>query len=217
MPKDIQVLKVLALRGASHQFIAITTSELGEDINVSQQTASNRILGLAESGLIERKMGVRGQQLKLTKRGMDILRAEYADYQQIFAPRKELKIRGVVSTGLGEGEYYVGQEGYQSQFEERLGFKPYKGTLNLTVGEEEVQKLVFASPTAMIVIDGFEAGGRSFGRVNCLMARIKDIKCAVVMPRRSHHTEVIEVMSKVKLRNALDLEDGDEVELTVQV
>jgi len=33
-------------------------------------------------------------------------------------------------TGLGEGKYYIGQEGYLRQFRELLGFPPMHGTLS---------------------------------------------------------------------------------------
>lgn len=218
MQKDIQTLKVLALRGAVHEFVGITTAELGKELGISQQTASNRVLGIVENGLAERKMGVKNQEIRLTRKGVDLLRKELADYQLIFAQRTTVKIRGRVSTGMGEGSYYVGQKGYLDQFQKVLGFRPFKGTLNIRVSEGEMQKLAIASasPEAVITVDGFEAGGRSFGKVEVIMAGMGGQKVAIVIPRRSHHSDVIEVLARVNLRKALGLEDGDEVELAVR-
>ena len=47
------------------------------------------------------------------------------------------------------------------------------------------------------------------------MASMGNLDCAVVIPKRSHYTEVIEVICKVHMRRTLSLKDGDEVELSV--
>ncbi len=41
------------------------------------------------------------------------------------------------------------------------------------------------------------------------------VDCAVIMPIRTHHTDVLEVISKHYLRSAVGLKDGDIAELTV--
>ena len=217
MNKEIEILKMLAMRGAMHEYIEVTTSKLGAMMKVSQQTASNRILTLVKNGLAERKLGIRNQQIKITKKGINKLRREFADYQMIFSPKESISIQGIVSTGLGEGQYYVTQDGYSRQFEKKLGFKPYKGTLNITAEEVEIQKLASVSSGSFITINGFKAGGRSFGKVKCLLASIRDVKCAIVIPKRSHHSDVIEVLAKLQLRRSLNLTDGDTVELVVSI
>lgn len=212
---DIETLKSLAIRGAVYDYIHITSEELGKVLSVSQQTASIRILRLLEAGHINRKIGPRYQKIKISKFGLTTLRKEFADYQKIFSPKENILINGTVSTGLGEGEYYVMQEGYKRQFKEKLGYMPYRGTLNLTVNEEEIEKILLAPKSSMIQIDGFKSGNRSFGKVTCLPAKLNDIECAIVIPKRSHHTNVIELLSKYQLRKTLGLNDGDIVELNI--
>lgn len=210
----IPTLKTLALRGAAHDFVLVSTKELGRELGVSQQTASNRILSLLEAGLITRKLGTRGQRLKITKDGVARLRKEYADYHSIFKERPSLKITGKVSTGLGEGEYYLKRSEYKDQFKTALGFIPYEGTLNLSVDEDEVQKLNMTHSKA-VKITGFKAEGRTFGAASAIPVKIKGLDCAVVIPNRTHHTDVLEIISASHLRKKLNLKDGDEVVLEI--
>ena len=215
MSKGYEVLKCLAKMGAVSDFVTLTTVELGECLGISQQTASNRIRELLDDGLISRKMGVKEQKIKLTKKGVDLLKKEMSELRALLDGGDDIIIRGIVSTGLGEGQYYVMQDGYKSQFKEKLGFMPAEGTLNIKVDEEEMEKLDTVSESLHILIEGFESQGRSFGRVTCIPAVLGGKECAVVIPKRSHHTDVIEVLSKFYLRKTLGLKDGDTAELTI--
>ena len=66
-----------------------------------------------------------------------------------------------------------------------------------------------------IPIRGFTQGSRTFGAVKAFKAIIGDLRCAVIMPQRSHHTDTLEIISEHELRKLLDLKDGDVVELQV--
>jgi riboflavin kinase len=211
---DISTLKALALKGAVADFVQVSTKDLGRELGVSQQTASNRILALVEEGLITRKLGTRGQSVKLTREGLARLRKEYADYHSIFKAKHTIKVRGRVSTGLGEGEYYLKQAEYKDQFAAKLGFVPYEGTLNLKVSEDDYEKLSMVHSNA-VEITGFKAKGRTFGAASCIPVKIQDVNCAIVLPKRTHHSDVIEVISAIHLRKKLDLKDGDYIVLDI--
>jgi riboflavin kinase len=68
-----------------------------------------------------------------------------------------------------------------------------------------------------LVVPGFSHKDRTFGDVICYRARIEDrIEGAIVIAQRTHHSpDILEVIAPVKLRDALDLEDEDEIELRV--
>jgi riboflavin kinase len=214
-PQHLQTLKQIALMGGIHDFISISSSGLGKAMSLSQQSASKRILELLDLGLISRDLGTRAQRLKLTKEGVETLTREYADYKIIFELKDRLSISGTVTTGLGEGQYYIQQKEYKMQFEEKLWFEPYEGTLNIRLGGSDMFKLNILEDSEGILIKGFESKGRSFGDVMCFPAKMRNVECAVIMPVRSHHTDILEVISKHHLRSTLDLEDGNIVELTV--
>lgn len=208
----IPTLKTLALKGATKEFISVSTRLFGKTLGISQQMASNRLVKLAEMELIKRRRSGRGgQDILITREGMALLRKEYGDYQRIFQEARDIELSGKVSSGLGEGQYYLGQAEYIDQIEQMLGFKPFPGTLNITVTPEEYSKLDLLPDSAIIQIGGFEADGRTFGKADCIPASIDKIECAIIIPKRSHHTDVLEIISASQLRSKLKLEDGDGV------
>ena len=124
-------------------------------------------------------------------------------------------IHGAVTTGMGEGQYYVTQPGYQEQFQEKLKFTPFEGTLNLKVTPSDISQMEMLRNTEEIVINGFTRNGRTFGDVRCYPAFIQNIECAVILPSRSHYMDIMEVLCKFNLRRSLNLNDGDVVEIRV--
>lgn len=214
-PYHVETLKAIALLGGIKEYVSLSSRELGKTIGVSQQSASQRILELIREGMVLRDLATRRQRIRLSSKGADVLRREYADYQRIFEVKETLTIAGVVASGLGEGAFYMRQKGYKDQFRKKLWFEPYEGTLNLKIQGADLAKLEILRDNAGIEISGFEAGGRTFGGAKCFLATMGHLDCAVIMPIRSHHTEVLEVISKHYLRGGLSLKDGDVVELIV--
>lgn len=214
-PFLLQTLKRLALIGADITRVELSTDDLAQQLDVSQQTASRYLVELDKQGLIRREMGVRKQLIAILPAGMNLLQEEYADYRRLFEEKNAIQLKGVVTTGMGEGEYYTEQEGYLEQFEERLGFTPFPGTLNIKVEDVELNKLRVLRQSGGIVIDGFTRDDRTFGGVRCFKTKINSAEGAVVLPLRSHYSTVIEVVSPHCLRERLDLNDGDEIRLQV--
>ncbi|MCL5437163.1 MAG: MarR family transcriptional regulator, partial [Candidatus Thermoplasmatota archaeon] len=93
-------LKQLAIMGALNAFTEVTSKRLGEALGISQQAASMTILKLAESGLIERQIGHKGQRLMLSPKGVELLKKEYLEYKLLFEPAKRMQIHGTVFSGL---------------------------------------------------------------------------------------------------------------------
>ncbi|HYS74379.1 MAG TPA: DUF120 domain-containing protein [Thermoplasmata archaeon] len=195
----------------------MSSRDLGKLVGVSQQSASQRILEMIRDGLVARDLATRKQRIRLTPKGSDVLRKEYADYQRVFEIKETLTIAGSVASGLGEGAFYMRQKGYKDQFRKKLWFEPYEGTLNLKVGGPDLAKLRILQENPGIEISGFEAAGRTFGGAKCFLASMGHVDCAVIMPIRTHHTDVLEVISKHYLRSAVGLKDGDIAELIVTI
>ena len=57
-------LRKIALLGGIDDYIAVSSRELGDILEMSQQSASKRILELLELGLIVRDLGARKQRIK---------------------------------------------------------------------------------------------------------------------------------------------------------
>lgn len=210
-------LRKLALIGGMDDYVAVSSRELGNTLEMSQQSASKRILELLDQGLIVRDLGARKQRIKLTPAGIDALKKEYNEYRRIFELTDHITIHGSVKDGMGEGGYYIGQKGYVDQFVDKLGFKPYSGTLNVCVDKEDVGKLDVIRGTSGIYINGFTDEGRSFGAVIAYKAKIKNIDCAVVVPERSHYVDVIEIICQYHLRRTLSIGTGDRVDVRVSL
>src|SRR5438128_6530379 len=216
-PYHVETLKAIARVGGTKEFVNLSSGELGKLIGVSQQSASQRILELIREGLVARDLATRRQRIRLTPRGSDVVRKEYADYQRIFEIKETMTISGTVTSGLREGAFYMRQKGYRDQFRKKLWFEPYEGTLNLKIAGPDLAKLQVLQDSPGIEISGFEASGRTFGGAKCFLATIGLVDCAVIMPIRTHHTDVVEVISKHFLRGSLGLKDGDVVELLVSL
>jgi riboflavin kinase len=212
----LQVLKALALMNATRKVLKISSKELAEKIGQSIQTASRKLKELEDEGLIERTLTKDGQFVVITDKGRELLYREYLDYKRIFEGEGEFVIKGKVFSGLGEGRYYVSLEGYKRQFEEKLGFTPYPGTLNLKIPKEQMFFRAKLDEMDGIKIEGFKTKERTFGDVKAFRCRVDGIEGAIVIPQRTHYPkDVIEIIAPVKLRDVLGLKDGDWVEVEV--
>ena len=112
---------------------------------------------------------------------------------------------------MGEGRYYLSQPGYVVQFTERLGYAPYPGTLNVKVGADALRKLSLIAVWNGIRIDGFQASGRTFGGATCYPARLSGRSGHLIQPDRTHHKDVVEIISAENLREVLHVKDADPV------
>ena len=215
--KFVFALKKIALMGGIDDYISLSSRELGEMLDMSQQSASKRILELLENNLIDRDLGARKQRIKITSIGHDALRREYNDYRRIFELTDHIILHGNVRDGMGEGGYYINQPGYMRQFEEKLGYRPFFGTLNVAIDKDDVGKLDIVKNTAGILIEGFTDDKRTFGDVIAYRAKIPNTDCAIVIPARSQYVDVIEIICKYHLRRTLSLSTGDRLDVHVEL
>ena len=214
-PYLLETLKELALLGAIKNKIEISSLELAKQIDSSQQTASRYLLELDKKEMILREMGIKKQLIKITSGGIEALREEHSQYQQIFELTDRIYFKGVIVSGLGEGRYYTEQNGYVTQFKEKLGIVPYPGTLNVEIEYVERNKLRLLKNHNAIIVDEFETKNRTFGGVRCFHAKINSSDGAIVLPLRSHYSNVLEFISPHFLREKLKLKDGDEVKIVI--
>lgn len=199
--------------------IHISSVELGEIMGVSQQTASRRIQDLEKLGWIKRKIDGKTQIIRIPKMGADVLLKVYKELKNIL---DNILIVGEVTEGMREGGYYVAIKGYYEQFQEKLGFKPFKGTLNLELTELNKSLLRETLKNRIpIIISGFqdENSERTYGNVNCyecsislLEDRENKVKSAILDIERTHHgRNIIEILAEPYLRDYLNLKDGDKI------
>ncbi|MEM2942658.1 MAG: DUF120 domain-containing protein [Candidatus Bathyarchaeia archaeon] len=211
-------LSRLAELASPKRELTSTTGELASKLGCSQQTASRHLIELERKGLIKRVRTAKRESIRLTPEGLDLLSELYSTLRRVFeAPANELYLEGELFSGMGEGGYYLSQEGYRRQLKEHLGFDPYPGTLNLRLrpGYEHEKRMLDVLP--LLSITGFRTEDRSFGPVKCAPAVVNEsLKAGVVLALRSHYgPDVIEVVSGENLRRRLKLQDGDTVRVKV--
>ena len=214
-------LFLLAKKGAIKQPIEVSSTKFCKELNVSQQTASRRLQELEKLGYISREIKRQGQLIKITKKGEDLLKELYYGLKTIFEEKPAIiKLEGEVFTGLGEGRFYLSLEPYKRQISEKLGFVPYPGTLNLRLKNKanlEIRKML--KSFSGIKISGFKNNLRTYGDATCYPVLINDeILGAIIFAQRTHYgDDVLEVIAPVCLREALNLNDGDIVILTIDM
>jgi riboflavin kinase, archaea type len=111
-----------------------------------------------------------------------------------------MEIRGRVVSGLGDGAKHV--EKYMPHLENTLGLTFHPGTLNIIA--QKVPEFNGFKKYSITPVD--------MGAVDCYLARIYDIECAIVIPQRTaHDPDIVEIIAPVNLRETLSLKNGDEI------
>jgi riboflavin kinase len=197
--------------------IQISSLKFGESLNLSQQTGNRRINDLVQLGWIEKKVEGKYQIISITKKGATVMLNIYKNLKSLL---ESILIVGVVREGMHEGGYYVSIKGYYDQFKNKLGFEPFKGTLNLLLSDTSIsilrEKLDSIAP---IIIEGFQDQNREYGPVKCynvFISRLDDRnlrrKAAILDIQRTHHDKnTIEILAKPYLRDLFNLKDGDKL------
>jgi riboflavin kinase, archaea type len=126
----------------------------------------------------------------------------------------QLFFEGTVFSGKGTGKSFVALKWVTAQVEQKLGFTPYNGTLNLRLTEESKIKRKLLDPKKGIFVQpqsGFLPGA-------LFKASISNLECAIVVPLVPNYPDdVLEIISPLYLRGKLGLIDGKKVTVLVTV
>lgn len=221
-PREISALRTVAGFGFDEgdrrlkEPVKLSCARLADELETSIQTASRRLRDLEEAGLLTRDPVADGQWVTITDDGLRILRHEYERYRRLFEGPAIVELVGRVTGGMGEGRHYITLEGYMRQFKDRLGYEPFPGTLNLELTDESVRRRTALEGAPSVSIEGWSDDDRTYGPATCFPAIVEADRgrtvdrAHVIEPVRTHHDESqLEVIAPVKLRDELDLEDGD--------
>ena len=120
-----------------------------------------------------------------------------------------MRLNGEVTTGLGKAAFFLSQDFYVENFIANCGFKPFPGTLNVIVDDKYLNEINEVKDNCENIIEPDEG----FGAVKYIKAVLNDeINGAIVFPAKTQHTEnYLEFIAEAKLRDELNLEDGDTV------
>jgi len=125
------------------------------------------------------------------------------------------KITGKIVSGIKQGAFFTQLDWVQEQCLEKLGFKPFPGTLNLELANENMAVI-----EAMQAQEGIELvpPDSTFCSGFVFPVTVEGISGAIVAPAadvRVHAKNIIEIISPIGLKDALAVEDGDWVTLTI--
>lgn len=217
--KSFLILIWLARKGAITESLRVTTKHLAKELGMAQQSVSRTMIMMERSGLIDRNVEGRSLSIKLTKKGMEELRSAYLDLKGIFERPIRITVRGKVFTGLKEGAYYMSLPVYHNKLKELFGFDPYHGTLNLKlISQQDIDNRILLEKLAPLEVEEWHDEKRSYSKVKGIKATIKGDICGLIFIERTHYDKsVMEVISPYNLRERYGLNDGDLVEVEVQL
>jgi riboflavin kinase len=219
---ELAALRQVGLDGGLTGPVKISCAGLAAELDTSGQTASRRLQRLDEAGYLDREVVSDGQWVSVTEAGESALRSEYAAYRTLFESPGVVTLEGSVTGGMGEGKHYISLPGYMEQFRERLGYEPFPGTLNVDLTADSVRVRPGIRSLDAVPIDEWEDDERTFGSATCYAATLEGAGetyagAHIIVPDRTHHDETqIEVIAPDRLRDALGLDDGDRITITVE-
>ena len=208
-------------KGGKHNFVNITTSSLGREIGKSQQSASLHLKELELGGFIERIQSGRKQSIKITNKGFVELSTLHNLLSKLISKSpNSLSIVGTITSGMGEGAYYMSMKGYTKQFKSKLGYIPYPGTLNVQLKEKKFSEAISQlSNYEGVKINSFSDGKRTFGWVKCFKAKINNkIDCELILLERTHHdTTIVEFIAKTNIRKSLKIGNKSNTKIKISI
>ena len=223
---DLKIQHILTLgfllsKGAKHNFVPITTSSLGKDIKKSQQAASKHLVDLEKDGFIQRITSGRNVSVKITPKGyLEMIKLSTILQGSLESAPSYVELKGTLVSGMGEGAYYMSLKGYTKQFEKKIGYVPFPGTLNVKLNQKKHTEAVRQFDALDgILIDGFSDGKRTYGWVKCFKAKLnKSVDCDLIRLERTHHDpSIIELISKRSIRKTAKISEGSKITIRIPI
>jgi len=215
-------LAKLLLKGAKDNFIEFTSTDIGIEINKSQQAASKVILELQELKYVERVKKGHGYLIRVTDEGFSTVKkmSEFL-YMALNSSPGKVHFSGTLVSGMGEGKYYMSLDGYRKQFEKKIGYIPFPGTLNIRIVDPlSLENRGKIESFRYHFVDGFSDSKRTYGWVKCypvILNGNEKIRSDLLILERTHHdNNMLEIIAPVNIKKVLNLKNGDDVKVTLK-
>lgn len=127
---------------------------------------------------------------------------------------QNVRVKGIVSAGIGRGESFFRMDWVSSGIKELLGFDPYPGTLNLKIDEKDFAMLNELLQEGLTL----KSPSSEFCTAILLRATIKGVQCAAIFPEKSVwvHRNTLEIIAPFRLKGKLSVEEGSEIEVDIK-
>lgn len=131
--------------------------------------------------------------------------------------RESISIKGKIIDGRGEAGHFMTLEWVQEQCFEIAGFRPYPGTLNIQVEEQDfiaIRKMVSARGIRVIP-PGDE---NAYCEARVLLAGIGDMPAALLYPMvDQYYIDTVEIIAPLKIKPHLGFQSGSLIELSLTI
>ena len=122
--------------------------------------------------------------------------------------------KGEVCSGTGNGKKFIALPWVKQQIEQKIGFSPYSGTLNIHLSKDDIEKKRILENSEELRIKP----QRGYCSGMLFRAFIDSLQCAVVVPKVPNYpSHVLEVIAPICLRKELKLVDGSVVTVSINV
>ena len=126
----------------------------------------------------------------------------------------QITLKGTVFSSNGQGGKFISLPLVKRQIQEKLGFIPYCGTLNIRLTKESVRQKRLLKKAEKFEI----SPEKGYCTGILIEAHVEGLKCGLVLPQvPDHPPDVLEVIAAWNLRERLKIGDGNEVCVTVRV
>ena len=124
-------------------------------------------------------------------------------------------LHGVVTSGLGQGAYFMSLPWVREAVRELIGFTPYPGTLNIRLDADAVgvwRRIQEGHAVLLAPPPGETCGARLFPALVST-----DVEAAVIVPDITRYgDDLLELIAAIHLRSRLGLREGDRVTLQLR-
>lgn len=113
---------------------------------------------------------------------------------------------GIVKSGHKEGSKYI--KIYKDKIKKIINDDIFEGTLNVKI-DVPIKKIKFKNGYLIDEFDGF-------GKVLVTPCKINNINAFIVLPEKTKHKFIFEIIAPFSLREKLNIKDGDKVRIEVE-
>jgi riboflavin kinase len=128
-----------------------------------------------------------------------------------------MQIQGIVTNGVGQGAQFLALDWVRRELREKLNLAPFPGTLNLRVAPEERAALFALREQFIRIADASSPECPGYLVPVTLHANGRTAnQCWIILPEKTVHADILEIISAHSLRAALSLEDTATVRLELE-
>ena len=127
----------------------------------------------------------------------------------------ELVFTGRIVSGVRKAAFFTQLDWVQNQCLEKLGFRPYPGTLNLEINQDDlpvIENLQKMDTEELIPADP------NFCTAKVLTVSLGSARGAIIIPAEDvqvHGKNIVEIIAPIRIKEALKVNDGDSVTVII--